>query len=235
MAEDTKNQNGLFMILSIPVIIQTAYFAILLIQQTESTAFRLFIGFVGIGLTIVPFLLNRTVGDPAPNKSIFKINITPQVTLLIDIIGIIAITVSPWIPIFQNHALSAGRMTWQITPGSVMAISSSIFAFSFAGIAIFIKNARNDERWLTILRIVIILSCVAAVMKVYIPTLLLFIFRCSVLIGSPQNDIFQMAVSGHFWQIITLSISDIFTWQSCFFISLFFQYRFYKRWLGNSI
>lgn len=222
------------MLLSIPVILQTSYFAILLIQQTESVAFRLFIGFVGIGLTIVPFLLNRSINSSAPEKSFLKIKITPQAGLVIDVLAMIVITVSPWIPIIQNHALSNSAMTWVITPGSVMALCSSILAFSIAGIIVFARNRNVDDRWLTITRIVIILGCVAAVMKIYIPTFLFFIFRCSVLIGSPQIGIIHSAVSGPFWQTIVMSISDIFTWQACFVVSFYFQFRFYKRWILNS-
>jgi hypothetical protein len=232
--EITKSRNGLFMLMSIPIILQTSYFAILLIQQTESTTFRLFIGFVGIGLTIVPFLLNRNVKASAAEKSFFKINITAQTGLVIDIVAMLVITIAPWIPIFQYHAISTHAMTWVITPGSVMALSSSILAFSIAGIIVFLRNMNKNERALTIIRLIILLACVMAVLKIYIPTLLLFLFRCSVLAGSPQIDIFQSAISGHFWQVIVMSISDIITWQVCFLISFYFQFRFYKRWIVNA-
>jgi hypothetical protein len=234
MTETNTNRSGLFMLLSIPVILQTSYFAILLIQQTESVAFRLFIGFVGIGLTIVPLLMNRSVNASAKEKSFLKIKITPQSGLVIDVLAMLVITASPWIPIIQNHALSNFEMTWIITPGSVMAISSSILSFSIAGIVVFVRNRNKDDRWLTITRIVIILGCMAAVMKIYTPTLLLFIFKCTALTGSPQISILHSAVSGPFWQTIVMSISDIFTWQLCFLISFYFQYRFYKRWILNS-
>lgn len=234
MTETNKNQNGIFMLLSIPVILQTCFFAILLIQQTESVAFRLFIGFVGIGLTIVPFLLNRNVKASPVEKSFFKINISERTGLIIDVLAMIIITISPWIPIFQYHALSNNAMTWVITPGSVMALSSSILAFSIAGIVVFLRNMNKDERALTIIRLIILLACVMAVLKIYIPTFLLFLFRCTVLAGSPQIDIFQSAISGHFWQVIVMSIPDIFTWQLCFLVSFYFQYRFYKRWIVNA-
>ena len=233
MTEPNKNRNGLFMLLNIPVILQTAYFAILLIQQTQSVAFRLFIGFVGIGLTIVPFLLNRSV-DASAEKSFFKIKITAGTELAIDVIAMLVIIISPWIPILQNHAMSTGSMTWEITPGSVMALSSSILAFSIAGIVVFVNKVKKDGLGITIVRLIIILGCVAAVLKIYIPTFLLFLFKCTVLFGSPQTGILQSAVSGPFWQIIVMSIPEILSWQLWFVISFYFQFRFYKRWLINS-
>jgi len=234
MTETNKNRNGLFMLLNIPVILQTSYFAILLIQQTHSVAFRLFIGFVGIGLTIVPFLLNRSVDSSPTEKNFFKIKITASTELAIDIIAMLVIIISPWISILQNHALSTRSMTWEITPGSVMALSSSILAFSIAGIVVFVKKIKTDGLGITIFRLIIILGCMAAVMKIYIPTLLLFLFKCTVLFGSPQMGILQAAASGPFWQIIVMSIPEILSWQLWFLISFYFQFRFYKRWLINS-
>jgi hypothetical protein len=222
------------MLMNIPVILQTSYFAILLIQQTHSVAFKLFIVFVGIGLTIVPFLLNRSVDASPAEKSFFKIKITAGTELAIDVIAMLVIIISPWIPILQNHAMSTRSMTWEITPGSVMALSSSILAFSISGIVVFLKKIKTDGLGITIFRLIIILGCVAAVLKIYFPAFLLFLFKCTVLFCNPQTGILQAAVSGPFWQIIVMSIPEILSWQLWFVISFYFQYRFYTRWLINS-
>lgn len=224
---------GLFMILSIPMMLQTFFFAIVMIQQTDSTWFRLFIGFVGIGMAIVPVLLRKSVGISQNKRSrLFRFEVKQNTQLAIDIITLAAITAAPWISIFQNHAFfKLHTLTYIITPGSVMVLCSSIFAFAIAGLIYGYRHRSKDPIWLSVFRIIVCIGIIAAALKMYYPTILYTIAWVSNQTGNTIPAYVYAAVELPFWKIIVSSIANILTWQISFFICLFIQIGFYKRWL----
>lgn len=230
---DNNRYVGLFMLLSVPMMLQTFFFAIIMIQQTQSFWFRIFIGFVGIGMAIVPILLRKSIGA-APNKGrkIFRFDLKPNTQLAVDIIALMALTAAPWISIIQNHAsFKIQSITFLTTPGSAMVLCSSIFSFAVAGFIYGWRHRNNDPIWLSIFRIIICIGLIAAAFKMYYPTLLYAIAWGYHQLGVVSPDFVYAAIKQPFWNLIVSSISNIFVWQISFIICLLIQIGFYKRWL----
>lgn len=232
MPKTHKDNLGLMMILCIPVIIQSGFFSILLIQYSESTLFRLFIGFVGIGLSIVPILLSRVLPEINKGKSSFLFfSLSEQQNFVLDIFSLIAITIIPWIPVFQSNAFAINKLSEAIIPGSAVMLASSIMGFCLAAVYVFIRDFKTDGITMGVFRFVVIAMCLAAAVNIIIPTLYLLMFKISILLGNPKLHFFELATSTNFRIAIIRNISDIFSWYLYFIVGMILQFRFFKRWL----
>ncbi len=228
-----RNDNFMIMlILSIPIVIQSGFFSILLIQYSESTMFRLFIAFAGIGLSIVPVVLSRILPEINEGKSnLPSFNLSQKQNFLLDILSLLLITITPWIPVFQSRAYEMHLLSEAIVPGSALMLSSSILGFCAAAVYVFIRDFKADGVAMGIFRLVVIGMCTAAVMNILLPALSLLVYKISIIAGNPRISYYEWAMHGEFRSVISRNIQNVFSWHLYFFVGALLQFRFYKRWL----
>ena len=215
--------NWIIMLLTIVLVLQSGIFGILVIQYSESMLFRVFIGFAGIGMVIVPVVMRHVVNFHS-QKSFY--------TAIVNLVGLLVVVITPWITILQTkYAFRTEIFTSIVTPGAVMALSASILAFILTGCAAVKRDWEETILGLNFFKIILLSLCLFAFVNLYFPTFVMFMAAIGDIFKQDTANLSELIDSYPFWSVISQRISSIFQWQISFVLSCYFQTKFYVAWL----
>lgn len=206
---------GVFVVL---LVLQSAFFSILMIQFSDSKTFRLLIGFIGLGwlivmpvMGLVKFGAGETEGT-RPVRSIMMIIIT---------------LVMPWIPVilagFRYGALNAVAV-----PVAALSLSAAIGGTAINTIRISVTNPDGVSWKMGVLRWALSLLLLFMSLNLFFPAFARMADALAPRLGLDASLPVGLAVTDRLWESIFNSIGNVYVWMLDFVISLWASIKFYR-------
>lgn len=209
-------------ILMIVLVLQTAVLCIFAIQFSDSMVFRLTVGFLGIGLIIVPLVM-KTLGRIAA-----KVSPREEWTGFFYLVYMLA---SPWIhlPSGGNVRLFEYFGVYAVASASIQLATSSL-GFFVTGIIAAVKSGPDVSTGevpgpaMRILRVLISLGLVVFAMYNSFPVL------CRLFPALFSYNPFSMA-PGSYGMLVATSAGDPVLWLVNLLVGAYVYFKFYSDWI----
>lgn len=209
-------------ILGILIILQSSYFAIELVQFSEMKAFRLLVGFIGIGLLIVVPIFSILNFEPENSKGYRK---------YISVIIMCWNVLFPWLPLFTMR-MNYSSFQLYIVPVAALGLSAAVGGSTINMIRVVIKNSDKAGAVLTIVRWIITLACLFMALNIFFPAFSRFISDLGLKLGFKSYSLTSFTLQqGRFWSVIFTQIDDGILWMIEFALGLWTSIKFYKVFL----
>lgn len=206
---------GAFVVL---LVLQSAFFSVLLIQYSDSKTFRLLIGFIGLGWLIVM---------PVMGLAKFGTSETGGARPVRSIVMIIITLVMPWIPVisdgFKNGALNAVAV-----PVAALSLSAAIGGSAINTIIISATNPDGVSWKMGVLRWSLSILLLSMSLNLFFPAFARLAGACAPRLGLDASLLIGPAVADRLWEAIFSSIGNIYVWMLDFCISLWASIKFYR-------
>ena len=205
------------------LVLQSALFAVLLMQYSDSVAFRLLIGFLGIGLLIVmPVMGLARYGTEARSGA----RAVPALLLVLMNVFL------PWVPV-AAAGFSRGSLLTVAVPAAALSLGAAIAGSAVNTICISATNpdgaagGMRAARW--VLSVVVLLMALNLIFPAFARLAAWFAPSTGVdvswLVGAVAAD--------RLWQAIFLSIRDILVWTLDFCFAFWASVKFYRVFLSR--
>jgi hypothetical protein len=206
---------GVFVVI---LVLQSAFFSILLVQFSESVAFRLLIGFIGIGLLIVmPVMgLARYGTEKQEGNRAF-----------LPLAAVITATVLPWVPLLAS-GLRYASLSAAAVPSAALSLGAAIGGSAINAIRISVRNPDRDPGWMTVLRWALSLLFLFMAGNLILPALARLAAQVAPLLGLDASVPVGLAFTTTLWERIFLSINNIYVWMLDFCVALWASVKFYR-------
>ena len=211
---------GVFVVV---LVIQSSLFSILLVQYSASVAFRLLIGFIGIGLLIV-----------MPVMGLIRYGSEKQegAGLFLPLLTIVAATVLPWIPMLASGpgyvSLSAAAV-----PVAALSLSAAIGGSAVNAIRISVRNPDQAPAWMMALRWALSLLFLLMALNLFLPALARCAAETAPVLGLDASVPAQLAFATGMWEGIYLSIDNVYVWMLDFCFAFWASLKFYRVFFSD--
>jgi len=206
-------------ILGILVILQSAYFAVELIQFSDMKLFRLLVGFIGLGLLIVIPVFSIMNFEPEDIRGFRK---------YIPVIAMCWNVIFPWLPLFTAR-MRYGSFQLSIVPDAALALSAAVGGSAVNMVLIAVKNPDEAGRGLVIARWSITLACLFMALNIFFPAFSRFIADLGMILGFESSALASFTLRhGGFWHVIYTQIDNGILWMLEFALGLWSSMKFYK-------
>jgi len=206
---------GAFVVL---IVLQSAFFSVLLIQYSDSKTFRLLIGFIGLGWLIVM---------PVMGLAKFSTGEAGGARPVRSIVMIVIMLVMPWIPVisggFKNGALNAVAV-----PVAALSLSAAIGGSAINTITISAANPDGVSWKMGVLRWSLSILLLSMSLNLFFPAFARLAAALAPRLGLDASLLIGSAVADRLWEAIFSSIGNIYVWMLDFFVTLWASIKFYR-------
>lgn len=208
-------------VLVVLLVLQSAFFSVLMVQFSDSKTFRLLIGFIGIGLLIVMPVLGLAkfaVDKPDGNAHALRQILTVLVTL-----------VMPWLPVFAaGWRYMAAALNVAAVPVAALSLSAAIGGSAINTIRISATNPDDAPWYLSALRWVLSAVFLLMSLNLFFPAFARLCVDVAPRLNLDASLPGALAVTDRLWNAIFKYIGNSYVWMLDFGISLWASIKFYR-------
>nr|MBP7583704.1 hypothetical protein [Spirochaetota bacterium] len=205
------------------LVLQSAFFAVLLMQYSDSVAFRLLIGFLGIGLLIVMPVMG--LARYGTEKG------APTATYL-ALIAVIMNVVLPWVPV-AAVGFGRGSIAVMAVPAAALSLGAAIGGSAVNAIRISATNPDGAAVGMRAARWALSLVVLLMALNLVLPAFARLAAWLAPAVGIDVSWLAGMVAADRMWQAIFLSIHDILLWMLNFCLAFWSSVRFYRVFLSK--
>ncbi len=205
-------------VLVVLLVLQSAFFSVLLIQYSDSKTFRLLIGFIGLGWLIVM---------PVMGLAKFGVGETEGTRPVRSIVMIIITLVMPWIPVITDgyRYSTLNAVAAQV---AALSLSTAIGGSAINTIRISASNPDGVSWKMGTLRWALSLLLLLMSLNLFFPAFARLAAALAPRLGFDPAFLVGLAVKDRLWGVIFSSIGNVHVWMLDFCFSLWASVKFYR-------
>ena len=205
------------------LVLQSAFFAILLMQYSDSLAFRLLIGFLGIGLLIVmPVMGLARLGEGERGTA------SGYLSLLAVMMNLLL----PWVPV-AAAGFSRGSLLTMAVPAAALSLGAAIGGSAVNTIRISATNPDGASPGMRALRWALSIVVLLMALNLFLPAFARLAAWLAPPLGLDLAGMMGMIEVDRLWLAIFLSIRDILVWMLDFCFAFWSSVKFYRVFLSK--
>ena len=206
-----------YLVFVVLLVLQSAFFSILLIQFSDSKTFRLLIGFIGLGWLIV-----------MPVMGLAKYSVeTEGMRPVRSIMMIIVTLVMPWIPVITS-GFKFGALNAVAVQAAALSLSAAIGGSAINTMRISATNPDGVSWKMGVLRWALSLLLLLMSLNLLFPAFARLAAESAPRLGLDATLLIGLAVTDRLWEAIINSIGNVYVWMLDFCISLWASIKFYR-------
>lgn len=232
-----KRDEGLvgFILLWILLTLQTGVFSILIIDQCEIKAIRIFTAFVGIGLAVFPIFVRKTFieANNASTKSEESLSTLQRVRKQLNpyLFGIMmfASILLPWVSWLFVRNDGVGLLE-SVIPSAIMQLAAGAIAYAVSGVMIMVKEGKSKSWQFNLFRLILIVPTLFYGLYIAAPGILIFIHWVLYKFHSTSTLMIVWLQTDNFWLETARTIgTDAWSWFLSFAFLCWTNIQIYKN------
>lgn len=215
----------IFKIISVAImvllVLQTAFLCVICIQNSDSKAFRLAVGFIGLGLIITPLTL-QTLGRVAGEES--------PAGAWLGLFFLLYMLAGPWIQLMNRGDRFVSGFNYLATASASIQLASSTMGFFITGMITAIAPPAYDGTGLEPVPWVRVLRAVLSLMLLWFAGYSIMPVLSQIHPFFMKYNPFSMA-PGSYGLIVAYSSGSPYKWLLNFAFGVYAYFRFYSAWI----